>query len=188
LVVASFGLRNANLFWKRFEFRSRLYWIECNGNYTSATMQVGSEKNDRVISKLELVNVESMTLRVWVAELDSVAFDTNWVREMVSLRGLPQEAERLCRQLASFGVSQASVIAPTSSVDRERLAYLNSINLRQLHGTQPITGQARPPLADANSFTGAPSEPARPNYCPSCGTPVTGDESASCGACGKPLM
>ncbi len=127
LVVGAYAFRGANRLWRRFEFKSRLYWIECNGNYSRASTKVGSFIQDRIHTSRVLINVETMTLRVWAAEVDSVAFDTDRARDIVSLRGLPHEAERVCKHLAAFGTRQASVVVPTSSVDLERLALMEAL-------------------------------------------------------------
>ena len=180
LIVAAFGARSANGFWRRFEFKSRLYWIECNGNYSRAASKIGALLQDRVHTERELVNVETMTLRVWVAELDSVAFDTDSARDMVSLRGLPLEAERLCRHLATFGMNQGTVIVPSSPVDQQRLGLLQGLNGIAQPGA--IQGAA---VAAALGTT-ATEMAAQPRFCGQCGAPVS-EDSTFCSKCGERL-
>jgi len=129
LVIAAFGFNCANDFWSRFEFKSRLYWVECSGNFTHAKTAVGN-KYDLVRTERAVTNVETMTLRVWVAEADSVTFGVDRPRDIISLRGLPKEAERICKHLAAFGLNQASVIAPSSEVDVARLNAINTLNAK----------------------------------------------------------
>ncbi len=181
LVVGAFAFRGANRLWRRFEFKSRLYWIECHGSYARASTKVGSVLRDRIHTERESINVEMMTLRVWVAEVDSVAFDTDRTRDMVSLRGLPGEAQRVGRHLAAFGTDQASVIVPGSSVDLQRLALADRIN--------PKASDADT-LADAYGLSG--SQAAKPTldvsqaskFCTNCGLQLEANQFF-CGACGQ---
>ncbi len=121
-----------------------------------------------------------MTLRVWVADVDSVAFDTDRTRDLVSLRGLPGEAQRVGRHLAAFGTDQASVIVPGSSVDLQRLALADRINPK---------ASDTDTLADAYGLSG--SQAAKPTldvsqtlkFCTNCGLQLATTQSF-CGACG----
>ncbi|MBD5657040.1 MAG: hypothetical protein IAI50_17965 [Candidatus Eremiobacteraeota bacterium] len=188
-IVGAFAFRGANRMWRRFEFKSRLYWVECNGNFSRASASVGTYLQDRVHSTRELINVETMTLRVWVVEVDSVAFDAGTNRDMVSLRGLPDEAERICRHLATFAVEQPSVIVPSSTVDLQRLAVMDAINPRTSNGNGiPVSLQGPPPgptaVAPAQPAPQSLARKAALRYCVTCGKPDT-EGSPFCGGCGS---
>lgn len=186
LVVAGFGLTAGSRIWRRFEFKSRIYWIEAAGTFTRAETEVGAMLRDRVRTTRGLINVETMTLRVWVAEVDSIAFDTVRApssslrrRWLVALRGLPDEADRLCRHLCDFGRNQASVIAPTSEVDQQRLAILRALNSKNA------------PEAPLSASAGLPQPPAAAalpgqRFCSQCGIKAE-PGAVFCAGCGVRL-
>jgi zinc-ribbon domain len=183
IAYASFAL--GNQLWRRFEFTSRVYWLEMQGNYQRAKSSVGVVLHDRVKTEKELVTVEDMTLRVWVAELDSVCFGPDAERSLMSIRGLPDEAAKLSAYLADFARGQATVIAPEASVDRERLDAMSRVNAAARSGSAtgavpslPTGHRPDPPLPSANDDSA--------RYCPQCGT--RSDETARyCARCGTPL-
>jgi hypothetical protein len=186
VIVGAFGMRSGNEFWRRFEFTSRIYWVDWNGNYTRASTKIGALLGDRVHSEREVISIESMTLRVWVAEIDSVAFNTDHDRDLVAIRGLPDEASRLSRHLASFARDQGTITAPTSTADRDRLAAIAVLN-----------ADASPPpvaLGDTPTVTiplvgrgiTAKDGTLTQRFCTRCGTQAQAD-AAYCAACGTSL-
>ena len=199
LIVARFAFRAGNMIWRRFEFKSRVYWVEASGNYTAASAEVGAAWRDSVRTTRQVVNVENMTLRVWVAEVDSVCFNTEGVRSgnaersIVSMRGLPDEAQRLCRHLSEFGQSLASVVAPMSSTDHQRLAMVGALNR---NARAPSASAAQAPLAgqggSSASLPGAapagdaPSAPGGARFCTQCGK-ASESTALFCAACGARL-
>lgn len=181
LVVGRFALRGANDLWRRFEYKSRLYWVECNGNFSRASTNSGALLTDRVRTSHDLINVEAMTLRVWVVEVDSVAFDTARTRDIVSLRGLPGEAERVGKHLAAFGSNQPSIIVPTSTIDRERLTQMDGIATRE----PGSDARARALAGDATQlFTAVGSQSAGSTFCVGCER-ETNESDAFCSGCGR---
>jgi hypothetical protein len=192
LIVARFAFRAGNMIWRRFEFKSRIYWVESSGNYSSASAEVGAALRDSVRTTRQVVNVENITLRVWVAEIDSVCFNTEGVlsthveRSIVSMRGLPDEAQRLCRHLAEFGQSLPSVVAPMSSADHQRLAMVGALNrsARAPQSTLAVEAAPTTPLpatTEANAVT-----PPGQRFCPQCGKPSE-TTALFCAACGTKL-
>ncbi len=192
LIVARFAFRAGNMIWRRFEFKSRIYWVESSGNYSSASAEVGAALRDSVRTTRQVVNVENITLRVWVAEIDSVCFNTEGVlsthveRSIVSMRGLPDEAQRLCRHLAEFGKSLPSVVAPMSSADHQRLAMVGALNrsARAPQSTLAVEAAPTTPLpatTEANAVT-----PPGQRFCPQCGKPSE-TTALFCAACGIKL-
>ena len=181
VIVGAFGIRSANEFWRRFGFTSRIYWIDWNGTYARASTRVGALLNDRVSSEREIISIESMTLRVWVAEIDSVAFNTDRDRDLVAIRGLPDEASRLGRQLAEFATNQGTITAPTSATDRGRLDAMNYLNQRPAD----TPAFADRPTAKMPAIENAASEkPAGRRFCTQCGAQAPPTGAAFCGACG----
>ncbi|MDP3294771.1 MAG: zinc ribbon domain-containing protein [Nevskia sp.] len=180
LLIARFGFDGGNALWRRFEFTSRIYWLETHGNYQRAQTSIGTLLQDRVKTQKEIVNVEDMSLRLWVAEVDTVSFGPDTERSLLSIRGLPDEAERLSAHLADFGVRQASIIAPSSQTDLQRLAVLDKINPPQNAGgalpagVQQALGVAPAPATSATRF------------CTQCGTPAHAG-AGYCGRCGTRL-
>lgn len=180
LLIARFSFDGGNALWRRFEFTSRIYWLETHGNYQRAQTSIGTLLQDRVKTQKEIVNVEDMSLRLWVAEVDTVSFGPDTERSLLSIRGLPDEAERLSAHLADFGVRQASIIAPSSQTDLQRLAVLDKINPPQNAGSalpagvQQALGVAPAPTASATRF------------CTHCGTPANAG-AGYCGQCGTRL-
>lgn len=197
IVVGAFGIRSANEFWRRFNFTSRIYWIDWNGTYARASTRIGALLNDRVSSEREVISMESMTLRVWVAEIDSVAFNTDRDRDVVAIRGLPVEAERLARLLAEFAENQGTITAPTSRTDRVRLDAMNALNAitraatpaaPQPDSPPPVAFAERPTTAMRKIDTAAGANVA-PNlrFCSMCGTRAPVADAAFCGSCGTRL-
>lgn len=181
VIVAAFGIGSANEFWRRFEFTSRIYWVDWNGNFSRASTKIGAILQDRVHSEREIITVESMTLRVWVAAIDSVAFNTDRDRDLVAIRGLPDEATRLGRWLAAFAENQGTVIAPTSAVDRARLATMDILNANA-PGNAAL---ADLPTVAMPAMTRAHETPAAGHrFCTHCGTEAPTADTVFCGSCG----
>ena len=185
VIIGAFGIRSANEFWRRFGFTSRIYWIDWSGTYARASTRVGALLNDRISSERELIGIESMTLRVWVAEIDSVAFNTDRDRDVVAIRGLPDEASRLGRQLAEFAVDQGTITAPLSATDRGRLEAMNFLNRRPTDGLELAD---RPPAkARAISDGTAGESPVPSRFCTRCGAHASLPDAPYCGSCGAKL-
>jgi uncharacterized protein with von Willebrand factor type A (vWA) domain len=69
-----------------------------------------------------------MTLRMWVADIDSVCYGRNRERFVVGLAGNARESQRLAQHLASFARNQAVVVSPSSARDAERAAQMSEMN------------------------------------------------------------
>ncbi|WP_439639462.1 hypothetical protein [Nevskia sp.] len=185
LLIARFGFSGGNGLWRRFEFTSRIYWLETHGSYQRARTEIGTLLQDRVKTQKDIVNVEDMSLRLWVAEVDSVSFGPDLARALVSIRGLPHEAERLSAHLAEFGVRQSSIVAPGSQTDLQRLAILDKINPPQ--GANPALGAGvQQALTGAPTTAPVPPAAAATRFCTQCGTPAAA-AAAFCGQCGARL-
>ncbi|MEX1828209.1 hypothetical protein [Luteibacter sp. CQ10] len=174
LTLGSYCVRAGHVLWQRFDFTSRVVWIEMQGNYQSARMDVGNTFNDRVKTEKQVINIETMTLRVWAAELDSVIFGKDSARLVTGLRGLPVLARQLVDHLTAFAQEQSVIVAPTSKTDLQKAALLGSLN----HPVAPAAGSLAATVGPAHVAAIAALG------CPSCATPV-GMGDRFCGNCGS---
>lgn len=185
LLVAHFCFKAGHLLWARFDFLSELVWVEMRGNYNSAKFDYGNQFTDHIKTEKDIVNIETMTLRVWVAQIETVSFGKGSRRFLVGMRGLPDKAGYLCAHLTQFVGNQSMIIAPSSSADMQKIAALKAIN--QFSNTPG----APAPALGANAATmlammGAPGALPAPRVCAACGTANEADASF-CTHCGAAL-
>jgi hypothetical protein len=151
-----------------------MIWVEMKGNYQAAQMDYGNQFTDRVKTQKQVINIESMTLRTWIVEVETVAFDKDTARSILGMRGLQDEASALHAHLTNFGQRQSMVVAPTSEVDLQRASSLGVMN--QQGSKLPAAAQELPSaVAQAiQSATACPScqsaSAAKSKFCPDCGT------------------
>jgi hypothetical protein len=126
--IALYCLGSSRYLWRRFRFTSRLYWLELQGNFQVSNVDFGNIVQDRLRSQKTVTNVEDMTLRMWVADIDSVCYGRNRERFVVGLAGNARESQRLAQHLASFARNQAVVVAPGGARDAERAAQMSDMN------------------------------------------------------------
>lgn len=179
--LATFCLRAGHILWSRFDFTSRLTWVEIEGNFQRSNTAIGAQFTDRVRTEKEIISVNDMTMRVWVAEVDSVTFGADSLRRMIGLRGRPDLAQSLRVHLQTFAEGQSSVDMPQSRVDVEKIAAMNAMNR--------ASGQTdtRAALQGSVDALVAPEPPRpRPTACPRCHHPV-GATAKFCGECGASL-
>jgi len=127
-LIALYCLRSSQYLWRRFRFTSRLYWLEMQGNYQVSNVDFGNIVQDRFKSQKAVTNIEDMTLREWVCDLDSVCYGRNRERFIVGLAGNPKESQRLAQYLADFARGQAVIVSPTSARDVERASQISDMN------------------------------------------------------------
>lgn len=140
-LLALFCLKSSQLLWRRFRFTSRLYWLELQGNFQESSVDFGNLVQDRFKSQKTVTNVEDMTLRLWVADVDSICYGRDRPRFVVGMAGNPTESERLGRHIAEFARSQSVIVSPTSARDVERASQISDIN-RASAISNPETGAA----------------------------------------------
>ena len=126
--LGRFCLRAGETLWGRFDFASKLIWVELHGNFQAAQMDFGNVLSDRVKTQKQVISIDNMTLRVWVAEINTVAFGKDSRRTVLAMRGLKDEAGSLFKHLATFAGEQSMVVAPTSNRDVERVSALGVLN------------------------------------------------------------
>jgi hypothetical protein len=127
-LLALFCQKSSQLLWRRFRFTSRLYWLELQGNFQESSVDFGNIVQDRYKSQKTVTNVEDMTLRLWVADVDSICYGRDRPRYVVGMAGNATEAERLGQHLAAFARSQAVIVSPTSTRDAERASQISEMS------------------------------------------------------------
>lgn len=181
--VAGYAFRSAHTLWGRFDFESTLTWVDMEGSFVRAKVDVGNRLNDRVVSQREVVNVESMTLRVWVVHLRSVVFG-NLGQGSVTTRAItgmisePEQASYLTKLVKEFAAGQSIVVAPTSTKDARRVGAIQALN------DVAAPRLAAPAQQPAGRYVRMAA--AATSLCSNCGIePAFGD--AFCSGCGTPL-
>ncbi len=182
LLVSRFCFVAGHSLWGRFDFLSQLIWVELKGNYQSAKLDYGNQFTDRVRTEKEVINVETMTLRVWVAELESVSFGKNTQRYIVGMRGRPDKAQYLAHHLMQFAGDQSLIVAPTSNVDMQKVAALGAIN--KLGGGE--ANESIRNIQQAIAGVGAASSAKAHAHCSQCGASLE-KEAIFCSSCGYRL-
>lgn len=189
-VIGHFCQRAAHALWGRFEFTSQVIWFEMVGQFQSARSSFGNQYADRTQTQREVINTENMTLRVWAAELDTVAFAKDAPRFIIGISGRPDMAKRYAHSLIDFAGQQSIMVAPTATVDLQKAAVLAAMNQAAGPVGTPIgaalLGQGLSPAAvmPAMAASGA-TQPV--TLCPACRTPIEPD-SGFCGQCGTRLL
>jgi hypothetical protein len=152
-------------------------------------MEFGNQYTDRIKTNKQIVNIETMTLRVWVAEIDTVIFDKNSARSLIALHGLPERASELASHLAHFAGEQSIIITPTAQVDLQKAVLIGAMNasgdgvdtsLQRSLMKAVVEAQART-KPDPNSAN------AEDLQCPACKAHAASD-STFCSVCGTKLL
>ncbi len=186
LAVGSFCLRAGHALWGRFDFVSQLIWVEMQGNYQAARLDFGNTFTDRVKTERQVINIETMTLRVWAAELDSVIFDKRAPRKIIGLRGIPDVASRLATGLREFAREQSIIVAPTAQSDLQKSALLGAINtMGGQAGAASLPQAMQRAIEQANGPAAAASTSAGP-ACAACQADIEAGDRF-CGSCGHPV-
>ena len=138
IALGAFCFKSAHRLWGRFDFVSKITWIEMLGNYQSAKMDYGNVISDRVKTEKQIINVENMTLRVWICEIDSVALSKDESRYITAMRGLNDDATYFANHLIQFAKNQSIIIAPDSQVDQQKIAAMALMNQAQPAAVEQI--------------------------------------------------
>ena len=188
LLVAHFCFKAGHLLWARFDFLSELVWIEMKGNYTSAKFDYGNQFTDHVKTQKDIINIETMTLRVWVAQIESVTFGKGTERSVIGMRGLPDKARYLCTHLSAFAGNQSMIIAPSSTADLQKVAALGAINQFSAKNNDGAASPAAlmAKMGAPSSLSAAVAAAGTPRVCPGCAT-VNESDARYCTNCGSAL-
>ena len=133
VAVGGYAFRSAHQLWGRFDFESTLTWIEMEGSFIRSKIDLGNRLQDRVFTERDVINVENMTLRVWVTQLRSVVFGhqshgSATRRIITGMLGQPKEAAYLKDLVTQFAGAQSIVVAPGSTEDGRRMAMMGAMN------------------------------------------------------------
>ncbi|HET9644847.1 MAG TPA: zinc ribbon domain-containing protein, partial [Burkholderiaceae bacterium] len=182
LVVATFCFKAAGAIWGRFNFESVLVWVEMLGVWQSSRIGTGNQLSSRMQSENDVVRVESMTLRVWRARVESVVFGKDSARQVTAMFSTAQEAKRLAAELVEFAGQQSVFIAPQAAEDRRRLGALQAAEalLADAPPALPGTSEVHETLRVAAAHAG------KQRHCTACGTPAA-PTAKFCGECGQAL-
>lgn len=196
IILGFFAFRAAQKLWLRFDFESRVQWMTIEGNYVAAAMELGNVLNDTVKTKSQMVQIESMTFRLWASRLRTVTFGKGAARHVIEMTGESEFVESLAQRLMVFSQNQASIVAPDSMANMERHARLARMNqASRAAAATPPQIPATPAVAEIP----APLEaiPAAPetqqaatvedNSCPDCKNLLEAGD-AFCRHCGSRLL
>jgi hypothetical protein len=122
----------------RFDFRSNVIWMEMSGAYAAAEVAQGNRYTANLHSSSQVVQIEGMTFRLWLAEVHTVAFGKDGQRFIVSMLGKPDEAASLAKRLKDFITSQAVMVSVGSTGDQERAARAGMMNAQLNTGNAPL--------------------------------------------------
>jgi hypothetical protein len=184
LAVGAFCLRAGHMLWARFDFLSKLIWVQFDGNFQRSRMNLGAQFTDRLRTESDVVTVHDMSVRVWVAEIDSVTFGRDHRRMIVGMRGLPDEARELRQLLEQCAQQQSVVVAPSSQRDIEKIALVGALSkLGDTAESDLLPQKLRDAMAGMpHGARGLP--PAAEQHCSACGECLEVD-SRFCDNCGK---
>jgi hypothetical protein len=193
LALAAFCFQSAGAVWGRFNFESVLVWVEMLGNFQTSRIGTGNAMHSQLHSDNDVVRVESMTLRVWRARLESVVFGKDDGRQVTAMFSTGPEAQQLAQSLADFAQTQSVFVAPGAHEDQRRMASLQqgerllsggSISDGGVTAAARLASQGASGAADALRVEAAHGFPKR--FCTACGTPAASD-AKFCANCGTAL-
>jgi hypothetical protein len=126
-MVAALSFRVGHLLWSRIEFRSRLVWIETAGVFQTSRISVGNRFRGHVQSDSTLTRVEGATLRVWVADIVSVAFGRDGKRTIIAMAAADSVAKSMADRLIAFAANQSALATPTTDRDLARASSIGRL-------------------------------------------------------------
>jgi len=191
ILVAVFCQRTAHELWGRFDFASIVQWVEVSGTFQRAKVGTGHNMlSSRLQTENQVTRVEAMTLRVWRARVESVAFGKDSPRQVTALFSTEPEAQALADHLCEFGRAQSVLLAPTSAEDHARLNALGQAEgiLAAASPTTPST-QVEPLLGKpvASTLIGQTADAPDSTELPTTSTHSNGSTFRFCSACGQKM-
>jgi len=114
--------------------------MEMNGTFAAAEVAQGNRYTSNLHASSQVVQIEGMTFRLWVAEVHSAAFGKDGARYILSMLGKPDLAAALAKRLKDFITSQATLVSIGSTGDQERAQRSAMMNaqLNLGNGTLPF--------------------------------------------------
>ncbi|MEB3768014.1 zinc ribbon domain-containing protein [Acinetobacter sp. MD2] len=189
-ILGKFCFDHGNYLWSRFDFVSTLIWVEVKGNYQLSRVDFGRYLEDTIKTQKNVINVETMTLRVWYAEISTTTFGKYQQRSILNMVARKDAALELKEHLATFIQDQSMIVAPTANTDLSRIASINQINHAMQHPTQAANAaeigitmaEATFNLNPTTTNTGT-SEAQVPMFCTGCGYQLS-ESMLFCPKCG----
>jgi hypothetical protein len=121
------AMSGGHLLWTRLHFKSRITWIELIGGFQKSTIDVGNTVRDKFRTTSTLTRIENATLRVWSADIESVAFDKDGRRYVVGMRPAESHTTTISNSLIEFAQAQTSITQPTSAGDQDRITQIANL-------------------------------------------------------------
>jgi hypothetical protein len=134
LLLVAVGLASAHSFqighllWSRLYFKSRLIWLETEGHFQSAKVQVGNQFKSHLQSSTQVTRVEDASLRLWVADIVTVAFGKDEQRYVMAMAPADGFARSSIERLLDFAQQQSVVTAPNSARDMQQLQHMGKLD------------------------------------------------------------
>lgn len=141
-MVAALSFRIGHLLWSRIEFRSRLVWIETAGVFQTSRISVGNRFRGHVQSDSTLTRVEGATLRVWVADIVSVAFGRDGKRTIIAMAAADSVAKSMADRLIAFAANQSALATPTTDRDLARASSIGRLGAAVQVAATALEGRA----------------------------------------------
>lgn len=132
-LVTVFADRIGHLLWSRMQFNSRIYWIETAGTYQTSQLSVGNQFTGYALSSSTLTRVENATLRIWVADIVSVAFGKDGARGIIAMAPADSIARSMADRLITYARDHSSIATPTSEVDHAKAKSISALDASLRH-------------------------------------------------------
>ena len=129
----------------RFDFRSTLVWMDFNGTFNAAEVAQGNRYTANLHTSSQVVQIEGMTFRLWMAQVHTVAFGKDGTRHIIGMVGLADQAQALVARLKGFITAQATMVAVGSVGDQERARAAGMMNAQMGMGNAPMPFVPIPP-------------------------------------------
>jgi hypothetical protein len=149
--------------WGRFDFVSEVVWIEISGQYTTARNRLGNDFSSTVRTESHAISIDSMTMRVWTARIESVVFEKKDQRLITAMNGQSEITKGLATHLADFAGARSMFVAPSNQEDLKKIAAVQTIEQMQPSSTA-LTPQALLPQQQVEARPASESK-----FCADCG-------------------
>ncbi|GAA4029824.1 hypothetical protein [Actimicrobium antarcticum] len=172
--VGRFCFQASEKLWGRFDFVSEIIWLELSGQYTTARNRLGNDFSSTVRTESNGIHVDSMTMRVWTARVESVVFGKDAKRWITGMNGQSETTKGLADHLSAFARARSMFVAPTNPEDLSKIAAMQvSQGADQASVTQTLQ----------NLMPSATQTPAD-KFCSECGVPQL-SAAKFCSGCGS---
>ena len=158
VVVLSF--RTGHLLWSRIQFKSRILWIETSGTYQTSRISVGNQLHGSALSSSTLTHVQDATLRVWVTDIDSVAFGKDGKRSIIAMAPADNIAKGIANRLIDFAAAQYAIATPSNDSDLARAASIGRLDAVLRGATGADLSDVMPEVIDCESIKASKSHDA----------------------------